>query len=139
MILVSSCLLGLSCRYDGVSKDYPQVLEYIKGKHYIPICPEQMGGLPTPRPPAEIVSLAPLSIQTQEADVTKEFVNGVEEVMKLSKFYKVEMAILKSKSPTCGRYQRYDGTFTRTLVEGSGIMAKELMKHNIKVINEEDL
>jgi len=139
MILVSSCLLGLCCRYDGKEKEYEGIHTFLKNKAYIPICPEQMGGLPTPRKPAEIVSLEPLKIMTEEGDVTAEFVKGVEEVKKLILRHDIELAILKSKSPSCGRYERYDGTFTRTLIKGSGILASMLLDKNIKVINEEDI
>jgi|LGVE01.1.fsa_nt_gb uncharacterized protein YbbK (DUF523 family) len=140
MILVSSCLLGLCCRYDGKEKVDERVLTYLKGKNYLPICPEQMGGLPTPRKPAEIVSLEPLKITTEDhIDVTEAFEKGVSEVLKLIKLHDVDEAILKSKSPTCGRYNIYDGTFTRTLIKGSGILAGLLISKNIEVINEEDL
>ncbi|MCH4888662.1 DUF523 domain-containing protein [Acidaminobacter sp. JC074] len=139
MILVSSCLLGLSCRYDGKEKADERVINYLKDKAFMPICPEQMGGLTTPRPPAEIVSFQPLKICTEENDVTKAFVRGVDEVMKLVKLQNIEKAILKSKSPSCGTYEIYDGSFTRKLVKGSGIMAKRLMANDIKVINENDL
>jgi uncharacterized protein YbbK (DUF523 family) len=140
MILVSSCLLGLCCRYDGKEKADSKVLDYLKNKSFIPVCPEQMGGLPTPRKPAEIVSLEPLKIVTDDfEDVTSEFKKGVSEVVKLTELYNVSEAILKSKSPSCGRYQIYDGTFSRTLIEGSGILVSTLTHKNIKVINEEDL
>jgi len=140
MILVSSCLLGLCCRYDGKEKVNEHVLDYLKDKAYIPICPEQMGGLPTPREPAEIVLMDPLSIQTEAGDdVTDSFVKGVDEVVKLLSLYDVKEAILKSKSPSCGTYQIYDGTFNRTLIKGSGVMSKRLQEASVKVINEEDL
>jgi len=140
MILVSSCLLGLCCRYDGKEKVNKHVLDYLKDKAYIPICPEQMGGLPTPREPAEIVLMDPLSIQTEAGDdVTDSFLKGIDEVVKLLSLYDVKEAILKSKSPSCGTYQIYDGTFTRTLIKGSGMMSKRLQEASIKVINEEDL
>lgn len=139
MILVSSCLLGLACRYDGKEKEYEGIHEFLKGKPYLPICPEQMGGLPTPRPAAEIVSFDPLKIMTESSDVTAEFIKGVEEVKKLIQPHDIELAILKSKSPTCGCYEIYDGTFSRQLIKGSGILADMLMKKHIKVINEEDI
>lgn len=140
MILVSSCLLGLCCRYDGKEKAYDKVLEYLKDKTYIPICPEQMGGLATPRGAAEIVSQDPLKIMTEDGlDVTEAFQRGVREVLKLANSLPVEKAILKSLSPSCGSYKIYDGTFTRNLVEGSGIVSKALKELKIDVINEEDL
>lgn len=140
MILVSACLLGLSCRYDAKEKADRSVLDYLKDKNYLPICPEQMGGLPTPRDPAEIVSLAPLKICTEEgADVTEAFVNGVKEVEKLLDLFQVEGAILKAKSPSCGSRQVYDGNFTRRLIKGQGILASMLRDKKINVMNEEDL
>jgi uncharacterized protein YbbK (DUF523 family) len=140
MILVSSCLLGLCCRYDGKEKEYKKVLEYLKDKTYITVCPEQMGGLPTPRGAAEIVSLEPLKIMTEDGiDVTGAFQKGVDEVLKLIKPLPIEKAILKSLSPSCGTYKIYDGTFSRNLIVGSGIVSKALQEMNIEVINEEDL
>ncbi|MBI9013917.1 MAG: DUF523 domain-containing protein [Clostridiales bacterium] len=140
MILVSGCLLGLCCRYDGKEKEFEDVLDYLKDKTYIPICPEQMGGLSTPRDPAEIVTNDPLSIQTETGvDVTGQFLKGVDEVVKLLSLYDVKEAILKSRSPSCGTYQIYDGTFNRTLINGSGVMSKRLQEASVKVINEEDL
>lgn len=137
MILVSSCLLGMTCRYDGKAKEYPQVLAYLKGKPFIIVCPEQMGGLETPRNPAEIHSLNPLKIvNDQGCDVTQNFENGVSDVMKLIEHYDIELAILKSLSPSCGSEQVYDGTFSRRLVVGEGLLAKALRVKNIKVINE---
>lgn len=140
MIVVSGCLLGLCCRYDGKEKSDEKVVEYLNDKTFISICPEQMGGLKTPRRPAEVVSDFPLEILTDQGeDVTKQFIHGVDEVMKLLKFYDVQEVILKSKSPTCGTYQRYDGTFSRQLITKPGIMALRLMSENIKVMNETDL
>ena len=140
MILVSSCLLGLCCRYDGKEKVDERVLTYLKGKNYLPICPEQMGGLPTPRKPAEIVSLEPLKITTEDhIDVTEAFEKGVSEVMKLIKLHDIDLAILKSKSPSCGSREVYDGTFSRNLIKGAGILSLSMTKNNIKTINENDL
>ncbi len=140
MILVSSCLLGLCCRYDGKEKVDERVLTYLKGKNYLPICPEQMGGLPTPRKPAEIVSLEPLKIMTEDhIDVTEAFEKGVSEVLKLIKLHDIDLAILKSKSPSCGSREVYDGTFSRNLIKGAGILSLSMTKNNIKTINENDL
>lgn len=140
MILVSSCLLGLCCRYDGQEKSYPEVMAFLEGKTYIPICPEQMGGLPTPRKAAEIVSMTPLKIMTEQGeDVTIQFEKGLSEVLKLTQQLPVEMAVLKSLSPSCGTYEIYDGSFTRTLIPGAGILSKALSENSIKVISEKDL
>lgn len=140
MIAVSGCLVGLCCRYDGKAVKNEAVMAYLKDKTFITVCPEQMGGLSTPRLPAEIMSLEPLCIKNNEGlDVTKEFSKGVDEVMKLVDLQGVTEAVLKSKSPSCGKYYRYDGTFTRTVVEDSGILAKAMMKRCILVFNEEDI
>lgn len=140
MIIVSSCLLGLKCRYDACSKEYSEVISYLKDKSYLPVCPEQMGGLSTPRQPAEIKSLSPLLIENDHGeDVTEAFQLGSDEVVKLIKLHDVELAILKSKSPSCGSNQIYDGSFTRTLVAGEGLLSKTLRNKGIKVINEEEI
>ncbi len=138
MILVSSCLIGFKCRYDGNEKSDESVLEYLKGKDFWPICPEQMGGLSTPRNPAEIVSRDPIKIVTDKnIDVTSEFLEGVDQVERLIKTKDVSLAILKAKSPSCGSEKIYDGTFSRKLIDGEGVLSKMFRKNNIKVINEE--
>lgn len=140
MILVSSCLLGLACRYDGQAKTYLDVEAFLKGKQFIAVCPEQMGGLSTPRKPCEIISLEPVLIQTEDGiDCTQAFLKGVDEVGKLIAYQHVDLAILKAKSPSCGSQMIYDGTFSRTLIPGQGLLAEFLKKKGIKVVNEENL
>lgn len=138
MILVSACLLGLDCRYDGGNAQTDELLEFLKDTHYIPICPEQMGGLPTPREPAEItVHENELYVRSKHGiGVTSEFVKGANESLKLAKLTKAKWAILKSKSPSCGSVNIYDGTFTRTLISGKGLTAKLLTENGIEVFNE---
>lgn len=140
MILVSSCLFGLKCRYDGKEMVNQSVMDYLKDKEYILVCPEQMGGLATPRPPAEIISKSPLKIVNNiNEDVTIQFETGVKEIEKIIKNKKIDLAILKSKSPSCGSKVIYDGSFSGTLISGKGIFAEALESKNIKVINEEEV
>jgi len=140
MILVSSCLLGLNCRYDGQSKKYPAVSEFLEGKKFLAVCPEQMGGLATPRYPAEIFQHDPLVIRNSLGeDVTELYINGVNQVMKLIDNQSIHLAILKSRSPSCGSSHIYDGSFTKHLVEGEGVLVHVLKAHDIQVINEEQI
>ena len=136
-ILVSACLLGEPCRYDGKSKPNEAVI-LLKEKHtLIPVCPEVLGGLKTPRIPAEVQG--DRVVRVDGYDVTKEYINGAKITLDIAKRECVEIAILKSKSPSCSNKQIYDGTFTRTLIDGKGITARLLEKNGIKVIDEQEL
>ena len=112
-LLVSACLLGVGCRYDGKSNQLPQYKRLLKEHTCIPICPEQLGGLPTPRCPAEALRLCDL--------------------------YHCKAALLKERSPSCGSGQIYDGTFTHTLTEGDGLTAQMLKKKGVEVYGESQL
>jgi len=136
-ILVSACLLGLACRYDGKSKPHPKVVELAKNEELYLFCPECMGGLPTPRPPAEI--RGDRVINAEGADVTAQYRKGAEEALRLCRLYGIQRAILKAKSPSCGKGAVYDGSFSKTLTEGDGITAALLMANGIEVITENDL
>ena len=136
-ILVSACLLGIDVKYDGKNNKNDKVLEYIKDKEIIPICPEVMGGLSTPRIPSEIIG--DKVINKDGKDVTNNFYKGAEEVLKLCKLFNIKKAILKKKSPSCGVGLIYDGTFTNNLVEGYGITAKILKENGIELLTEDDL
>ena len=136
-ILVSACLLGINCKYNGNNNLNEKVLDYIKDKEVIPVCPEIMGGLSTPRPPSEIIGNKVFNNQNQ--DVTKEYEKGAEETLKLAKLFNVKKALLKAKSPSCGKGYIYDGTFSSTLIEGNGITTKLLIENGIEVITEKDL
>ena len=136
-ILVSACLLGINCKYDGENNKNDKVLEYIKDKEVIPICPEIMGGLPTPRVPSEIKDNK--VITKENKDVTNNFSKGAEEVLYLAKLFNVKKALLKAKSPSCGVGEIYDGTFTHTKINGDGITTRLLKENNIEVITENDL
>ena len=110
-ILISGCLLGLKCRYDAKEKKLPEIEKLIEIYNLIPVCPEQLGGLPTPRIPAERVNNK--VVNQAGVDVTKEYQLGAEEALKIAKLYNCEKAILKEKSPSCGCGKIYDGTFSK--------------------------
>ena len=136
-ILISACLLGVRCRYDRASKPHPQ-MEELAGKHtLIPVCPEQLGGLPTPRPPAERQRDRVMAVTG--TDVTEQYRRGAEETLRLCRFFGCEAAVLKEKSPSCGCIAVYDGTFTGTLMEGKGVTAELLAANGIPVYGESDL
>ena len=132
-IAVSACLLGVACRYDAKSKKHEAVCRYLEDKEVFLICPEVMGGLTIPRKPCELQNGH--AINEQGEDMTIYYQKGAEEVEALMKREGIELALLKSKSPSCGHGFIYDGTFTKTLVEGDGICAKWLLKHGFKVIS----
>jgi len=136
--LISACLLGINCRYDGKSKPCQKAIDLAKKEDLIPVCPEQLGGLPTPRIPQEIQKDGRVLNKNNE-DVTANFKRGAEETLKIAKILGVKEFIAKSKSPSCGYGKTYDGTFTDTLVKGNGVTVDLLLKNNIKVITEEDL
>lgn len=136
-ILVSACLLGIPCTYSG-RHNYNDNVFCLKTKYtLIPVCPEQLGGLPTPRPPAEIHKE---HVITKDGSIfTQQFKQGAESVLQLAKILDCSIAILKSNSPSCGNCQIYDGSFTKTLIQGSGITAQLLMDHGIAVLSELDI
>ena len=136
-ILVSACLLGANCRYDGGTNRRDQVVELLKDHTLIPVCPEQLGGLCTPRPPVEWIG--DKAMNNQGADCTEQFCRGAEEALKMAQLYDCKLAILKAKSPSCGNHQIYDGTFSGKLVDGAGGTARLLMEHGIRVINETEV
>lgn len=131
-ILVSSCLLGLNCKYNGGNNHSKEIDEFLKDYDVIPICPEIMGGLPTPRVGAEISG--DKVITKDGRDVTKQFKKGAEETLFLAQKYNVKLALLKLRSPSCGVEKIYDGTFTNTLIDGNGITAQLLKNNGIKII-----
>lgn len=136
-ILVSACLLGVNCRYSGTHSLNPQVVELAKKHELVPVCPEQLGGLPTPRQPAEL--LRGRAIDRIGTNVTPQFDRGADEAVKLAKTLGCTHAVLKSRSPSCGPGWVYDGTFSGNLVKGNGILVKKLQKAHIKVTDETHL
>ena len=147
MKLCSACLLGIKCRYNGKSKTNKKVLKLVKKEVLIPVCPEQLGGMATPREPAEIVGGDGRDVLKGEAkvvtksgkDVTENFVKGARQVLKIAKLFGIKEAILKQKSPSCGCGKIHDGTFSGKIIKGYGATASLLKKHGIKVISEEEL
>lgn len=136
-ILVSACLLGMRVRYDGQSKPNDAVIRLMNGHELIPVCAEVFGGLPTPRVPAE---RAGSRVVTKDGrDVTDEYVRGAREVARLAQLYGCAHAILKEKSPSCGKGRIYDGTHTGTLTEGNGVLAEMLMDMGIRVVGETEI
>ena len=137
MRIVSACLFGVKCRYDGKSKSDEKVIRLSKKEILIPVCPEQLGGLSTPREPSE--KRGNKVITKSGKDVTENFVKGAEEVLKLAKLLNTKEAILKQRSPSCGCGQIYDGTFSHKFIKGDGVTTALLKRNGIKVISEEDL
>lgn len=132
--LVSACLLGCPCRYDGQARPAPQVLALLERHTLIPVCPEQLGGLPTPRPPAERQGAF---VRTQAgADVTAAYRRGGEEALRLARLYRCDGAILKERSPACGSGRIYDGSFTHSLTGGDGVAAQLLRENGFAVFGE---
>lgn len=136
-ILVSRCLLGEKCRYDGKSKEYTQI-DRLKNKYtLIPLCPEEDGGLSTPRLPSEIKDGCVL--MNDGTDVTEFFVRGAHKALDTAKKNGCTVAVLKAKSPSCGKGRIYDGSFSSTLTDGDGITAKLLKENGISVFTEEEI
>ena len=138
-ILISACLLGQYCRYDGKTKVYPQVQALLNRDdiHLIPVCPEQCGGLATPRPAAE--RQGKRVVTTNGSDVTAQYQRGAEAALYWARLFHCTKAILKEKSPSCGHGQIYDGTFSRTLTVGDGVTAALLRAEGLEIIGESDL
>ena len=137
MKLCSACLLGVRCRFDGQSKPDPRIIAMSKKEVLIPVCPEQLGGLSTPRKPAE--QRGGKVITEIEDDVTSQFRKGAEDVLAIAYLLGIKEAIFKQRSPSCGVGKIYDGTFSERVVKGDGITTALLKKNKISVISEEDL
>ena len=136
-ILVSACLMGMKVRYDGKDNANAPVLSLMDRHHLIPVCAEVFGGLTTPRDPAERVGNQVISCAGR--DVTEQYVRGAEEILRLSRLYGCKLAILKEKSPSCGHGRIYDGTFSRTLVPGDGVLAEKLLAAGVRVVGESEI
>ena len=136
-VLVSACLLGVACRYDGQSKAYPLMEELCRRHEVIPVCPEQLGGLPTPRVPAE--RQGGQVVTKTGVDVTAQYRRGAEKTVGLARRLGCTVAVLKERSPSCGSGAIYDGSFTGTLTAGDGAAAQALRAHGVRVIGESQL
>jgi uncharacterized protein YbbK (DUF523 family) len=145
--LVSACLLGKHCRYDGGHKRNESVVALAKRQKLIPVCPEELGGLPIPRPPSEItggdgadVLVGKARVLTKQGeDVTAHFLKGANEVLKIAQAHNVKEAILKARSPSCGCGEIYDGTFSGKTRPGDGVTTALLKKHEVEVVGEDDV
>ncbi len=134
MILVSACLAGFPCRYDGTSKINETIKQLVQEGKAIPVCPEQLGGLTTPRLPSEIRDGKVFN--SEGRDVTPQFERGAAAVLQIAKEYGCKKAILKACSPSCGKGHIYDGTFSGKLVDGNGKTAELLIQNGIEVMTE---
>lgn len=147
MIIISACLCGVDCKYSGNNNYNERVYELYNSGNAILVCPEQLGGLPTPRHPAEIVEGTAEDVLNGNAkvmnnhgeDVTEQFIKGAKETLKIVKSSGCTKAILKSKSPSCGLGKIYSGSFDGILIEGAGVTARLLLDNGIEVLTEEDI
>lgn len=135
-VLVSACAMGCNCKYNGKNNRNEAVIEYLKGKEIISICPEVLANMPTPRPCAEIVDGVVMDDKGDNVDA--EYKNAAALALEKIKDEQIDLAILQSRSPTCGVNQVYDGTFTGKLIPGQGLSAKALMEKGYNVKDTED-
>lgn len=136
-ILISACLLGIGCRYDGKHKANNEVLSLGEKYNLIPVCPEIYGGLPTPRVPSE--RIGDKVMMKDGNDVTENYKRGAMEALELCRIYNIKTAILKERSPSCGKGEIYDGTFSGTLTERDGVTAELLIANGIRVLGESEI
>lgn len=136
-IMVSACLLGDNVKYNGGNNRHEKVLEYIKGHEVVPVCPEMLGGLPVPRAPGEIQD----GIVRNEdgTSVDYEYRTGAAKALEIAESERIGMAILQSRSPSCGVNQIYDGSFTGRKIKGMGVFARLLSEKGYKVVDAEDI
>lgn len=144
LVLVSGCLAGLKCMWNGKADPSAWVIKMVRRGKAIPVCPEQLGGLSTPRPPCGIFSRKPLKVLTSRGkgeDQTSQFLKGARETLRLAQSLGIKKAILKNKSPSCGvtKTWQLDKNFRNRVVKGQGVTTELLRKNNIKVLSEEDL
>ncbi|HEX6394658.1 MAG TPA: DUF523 domain-containing protein [Acidimicrobiales bacterium] len=137
-ILVSACLLGVECNHRGEGRSAPAVEALAAGARLIPICPEVVGGLPTPRPAAEVGADRRVRTAAGE-DVTEFYERGARHAVQVAIAAGVKRAVLKARSPSCGCHQIYDGTHRHVLVDGEGLTAAALREAGVQVVSEEDL
>ncbi len=144
-LLISACLAGLSCRYDGGSKPHPRLEDLKRRYDLIPVCPEQVGGLSTPRIPNELQASAADILSGQGKiknqageDCTEAFIRGASETLKVVLLLKIKRGLLKDGSPSCGKNRVYDGTFCGKSIPGMGITAKVLQEEGIGIYSEDE-
>ena len=147
MLIVSACLAGINCKYNGGNNANPEVKKLVEEAKAIPVCPEQLGGLSTPRPPAEILGGTGADVLDGNArvilkdgtDITKSFLNGACETLKIARLAGVRQAIMKSGSPSCGYGTICDGTFSGKKKKGNGVTADLLIRNGIELCTENDM
>jgi uncharacterized protein YbbK (DUF523 family) len=145
--IVSACLAGVNCKYNGGSSPNETVIKLVAQGKAVPVCPEQLGGCPTPRSTAEIAGGTGEDvlegrcrvIRSDGVDATGEFARGAEEVLRLARLVGADKAVLKSRSPSCGCGEIYDGTFSGRLVAGNGVTAELLIRNGIEVLTEKNV
>ena len=137
MIFVSACLLGENCKYSGGNNRNEAVISFLNDKEYLAVCPERAGGLPSPRPPAEIRDGR--VIDKEGKDVTAEFLLGAKKTVAVAKKHHPELCILKANSPSCGCGEIYDGTFSGRKISGNGKTTELLLKNGFSVITEKQI
>ena len=134
-VLVSACLLGYNCKYNGKNNLNSKIVELLKTHEVIPVCPEMFGGLSCPRIPCEKVG--DRILYKEGNDCTKQFIKGAEEALNIAKEKQVDFAILQKRSPSCGNSVIYDGTFKGNLMAGNGVFAQKLQSLNIPIMEAE--
>ncbi|MEA2452674.1 MAG: hypothetical protein QOG04_1384 [Actinomycetota bacterium] len=147
LVLVSACLAGCACRYDGEANETSEVARLVAEGRAVQVCPEEDGGLPTPRPPAEIVGgdghdviAGRARVMTKDGvDVTHVYLAGAQRALEAAQAAGVTRAILKARSPSCGKGVIYDGTFSRSRIEGDGVTTALLTQNGIEVVTEQDI
>ncbi|MCQ2452181.1 MAG: DUF523 domain-containing protein [Oscillospiraceae bacterium] len=137
VILVSACLVGCSCRYKGDGCENALVIDLARDHVLVPVCPEQLGGLPTPRNPSE--RIGDRVVMNNGRDVTEAYHKGAAEALRIAKLVGAETAVLKAKSPSCGNRMIYDGSFSGNLIPGAGVTAALFKENGIRVLSEVDL
>lgn len=139
MIGISACLIGVNCTYRGNSNRQKVFEKMFKEGKCIPICPEVLGGLPTPRTPSEIVSENPLTVKMKNGqNVTDAYIKGAQRALSILKKYHIDTVVLKANSPSCGVGGIYDGTFSHALVDKDGVTARFLKKNGVSCFTDRD-
>ena len=136
-ILISACLVGENCKYDGGNNLNPKIEALLEKYDLIPFCPEEQGDPPTPRNPSEIKGER--VVMDNGKDVTENFARGAKKALMLALYLKIKIAVLKERSPSCGTHQVHDGSFSNTLIDGMGITAQLLKENGIKVYSEDEI
>lgn len=140
MIIISACLCGCNCKYNGENNKNEQCIKLLREGKAVIICPEQLGGMTTPRKPSEILNNDNIIVKNnEEEDVTKFFIKGAEESLNIAKLVNAKIAILKDGSPSCGSEHIYDGTFSGNKIKGMGITARLFTENGIKVYSENNM